>query len=104
MYNFVITFYIHIFVLCNYVHASQVPYQYFSVAVNAEECNITLTHDGPVVLGGTITFKADIFINGERPSGQFKYKFEDNSLTHHEYEVGILIVLWSLWKLIAKLK
>ncbi|CAD1472629.1 unnamed protein product, partial [Heterotrigona itama] len=54
--------------------------------------NIVLTHDGPVVLGGTITFKADIFSNNERPSGTFKYKWRDNALNPHEYEVSFLVL------------
>ena len=56
--------------------------------VNADY-NITLTHDGPVVLGGTITFKADIFYNGIRPSETFRYKWSDNALTPHIYETGL---------------
>ncbi|KZC07314.1 hypothetical protein WN55_07725 [Dufourea novaeangliae] len=56
--------------------------------VNAAKYNITLSNDGPVVLGGTITFKADFFeSNGERPSGTFKYQWRDNALSPHEYEV-----------------
>ena len=53
--------------------------------------SITLTHDGPVVLGGTITFKADVFNNNKRPSGTFKYKWGDNALNHHEYEVSFVV-------------
>lgn len=51
-----------------------------------------LTHDGPVVLGGTITFRADLYRNGERPKGDsFKYTWSDNSLMKHRYEVSIMI-------------
>lgn len=59
----------------------------YCISVNAVEYNVTLSHDGPVVLGGTITFRADLFENGERPSGTFKYKWRDNALNPHEYEV-----------------
>lgn len=49
--------------------------------------NVTLSHDGPVVLGGTITFRADLYKeNGERPSGTFKYKWADDAFIPHRYE------------------
>ncbi|KAL6262341.1 hypothetical protein P5V15_007432 [Pogonomyrmex californicus] len=48
---------------------------------------VLLSHDGPVVLGGTITFRADLFTdNGKRPDGTFRYKWKDNSLIRHQYE------------------
>jgi len=50
---------------------------------------VKLSHDGPVVLGGTITFKADLYRDGERPRGTFRYKWNDNSLTKNEYQVII---------------
>lgn len=72
----------------------------FYITVNAVEYNITLTHDGPVVLGGTITFKADIFENNDRPSGTFKYKWSDNALNPHIYEVSFFFpVVYILLKL-----
>ncbi|XP_011331991.1 uncharacterized protein LOC105276228 isoform X2 [Ooceraea biroi] len=50
---------------------------------------VVLTHNGPVVLGGTITFRADLYRNGERPKGDsFKYMWSDNSLMQHRYEIG----------------
>ncbi|XP_043790119.1 uncharacterized protein LOC122713593 isoform X1 [Apis laboriosa] len=67
--------------------------------VNAVEYNITLTHDGPVVLGGTITFKADIFENDDRPSGTFKYKWSDNALNPHIYETGDTSNTTTYWSL-----
>ncbi|CAL7941267.1 unnamed protein product [Xylocopa violacea] len=67
--------------------------------VNAVEYNITLSHDGPVVLGGTITFKADIFENDERPSGTFKYRWSDNALTPHVYETGKTSNTTTYWSL-----
>lgn len=67
--------------------------------VNAVEYNITLTHDGPVVLGGIITFKADIFENDNRPSGTFKYKWSDNALNPHIYETGKTSNTTTYWSL-----
>lgn len=68
-------------------------YQFQCVTVNAADYNITLSHDGPVVLGGTITFKVDIYKeNGERPSGTFKYTWRDNALPPHEYNVSFIIL------------
>ncbi|XP_076162058.1 uncharacterized protein LOC143144014 isoform X2 [Ptiloglossa arizonensis] len=68
--------------------------------VNAADYNITLSHDGPVVLGGTITFKVDIYKeNGERPSGTFKYTWRDNALPPHEYnseETSNTTTYWSV--------
>ncbi|XP_012148190.1 uncharacterized protein LOC100879796 isoform X2 [Megachile rotundata] len=72
-------------------------YILFICQVNAEY-TVTLSHDGPVVLGGTITFKADLFEDGERPSGTFKYAWKDNALTPHEYETETsnTTTYWSL--------
>ncbi|OAD58448.1 hypothetical protein WN48_11102 [Eufriesea mexicana] len=67
--------------------------------VNAVTYNITLSHDGPVVLGGTIIFKADLFANGERPSGIFKYKWSDNALDSHVYETGATSNTTTYWSL-----
>ncbi|XP_071560811.1 uncharacterized protein [Temnothorax nylanderi] len=48
---------------------------------------IKLSHDGPVVLGGTITFRADLYReDGQRPRGTFRYKWADDSLMRHEYQ------------------
>lgn len=58
-----------------------------------------MTHDGPVVLGGTITFKADIFDNGIRPSETFRYKWSDNALIPHIYEVSFFLS-YSLFKIV----
>ncbi|XP_043264697.1 uncharacterized protein LOC122404626 isoform X2 [Colletes gigas] len=67
--------------------------------VTLAEYNITLSHDGPVVLGGTITFKVDIYDdNGERPSGTFRYKWRDNAIfSSHEYETGDTSNTTSYW-------
>ncbi|KAH0951978.1 hypothetical protein HN011_005159 [Eciton burchellii] len=60
---------------------------------------VTLTHDGPIVLGGTINFKADLYRNGEPPKGDsFSYKWSDNTLKH-KYETGKTsntTVFWSI--------
>ncbi|XP_034181551.1 uncharacterized protein LOC117604987 isoform X1 [Osmia lignaria lignaria] len=74
-------------------------YVLFTCRVNAVEYNVTLSHDGPVVLGGTITFRADLFENGERPSGTFKYKWKDNALTPHEYETEETSNTTTYWSL-----
>ncbi|XP_053976339.1 uncharacterized protein LOC128875053 isoform X1 [Hylaeus volcanicus] len=74
-------------------------YSVFTFQVTSAEYNVTLSHDGPVVLGGTITFKLDIYEeNGERPSGPFKYKWSDNALPAHEYEVESKLdtIYWSI--------
>ncbi|XP_011172773.2 uncharacterized protein LOC105205181 [Solenopsis invicta] len=48
---------------------------------------IKLSHDGPVVLGGTITFRADLYSeDGQRSKGTFRYKWSDNSLMRHTYQ------------------
>lgn len=67
--------------------------------VNALEYNITLSNDGPVVLGGTITFKADLYEYDERPSGTFKYRWTDNALTPHIYETGKTHNTTTYWSL-----
>ncbi|KAK1135494.1 hypothetical protein K0M31_000084 [Melipona bicolor] len=66
--------------------------------VNADY-NIALTHDGPVVLGGTITFKAEVSYNNKRPSGTFKYKWRDNALNPHEYETEDTSNTTTYWSL-----
>lgn len=56
-------------------------------AVSADG-DLRLTHDGPVVLGGTITFKADVIDSeGKTPSGSFIYTWKDNALEQHVYKV-----------------
>ncbi|KYQ56453.1 hypothetical protein ALC60_04530 [Trachymyrmex zeteki] len=47
---------------------------------------VQLSHDGPVVLGGTITFRADVYRDGKRPKETFRYIWKDNSLMKHNYE------------------
>ncbi|EGI68417.1 hypothetical protein G5I_02930, partial [Acromyrmex echinatior] len=47
---------------------------------------VQLSQDGPVVLGGTITFRADVYRDGKRPKDSFIYIWNDNSLMKHKYE------------------
>ncbi|XP_015588603.1 uncharacterized protein LOC107264636 isoform X2 [Cephus cinctus] len=47
---------------------------------------VTLSHDGPVVIGGTITFRADVYkYDGTRPSGTFSYEWKDDGIIPHKY-------------------
>lgn len=55
--------------------------------VAACDGDVRLTHDGPVVLGGIITFKADLLnSNGRTPSGNFIYTWKDNAVDQHSYQ------------------
>ena len=63
----------------------------FSLDVTSDG-DVKLTHDGPVILGGTITFKAELVdSDGQTPSGTFIYTWRDNALKEHYYKVSILI-------------
>ena len=63
---------------------------YFYVSVFANDYYVKLSHDGPVVLGGSITFRADVFgRDGSRPKLKFIYKWSDNAFNKHQYEVNI---------------
>ncbi|XP_078051080.1 uncharacterized protein LOC144477303 isoform X2 [Augochlora pura] len=77
-----------------------VLYIFSTFPVNADEYNVTLTDDGPTVLGGTITFKANFFEeNGMKPTGPFKYYWRDNAIPSHEYETeetSNTTVYWSV--------
>ncbi|XP_011865339.1 PREDICTED: uncharacterized protein LOC105560657 [Vollenhovia emeryi] len=61
---------------------------------------VKLSHDGPVVLGGTITFRADLYReDGSRPRGTFRYKWTDDSLMKHEYlskDTSNTTTFWSI--------
>ncbi|XP_014233379.1 uncharacterized protein LOC106656757 [Trichogramma pretiosum] len=55
--------------------------------VVSAEGYVKLTHDGPVTLGGTITFKAELVNRrGEPPSGSFRYTWKDDALIQHFYQ------------------
>ncbi|XP_049854594.1 uncharacterized protein LOC126335396 isoform X2 [Schistocerca gregaria] len=46
---------------------------------------VTLSHNGPVVLGANITFKAELFdVLGDAPSGTFLFLWRDNALPQHQ--------------------
>lgn len=50
---------------------------------------VKLTHDGPTVQGGIITFQADLYYSdGTRPSGTFVYIWRDDAVPSHRYEVS----------------
>nr|CAD7426704.1 unnamed protein product [Timema monikensis] len=45
---------------------------------------VTLSHNGPVVRGANITFKAELFnAYGEPPSGTFRFRWQDNAIPRH---------------------
>lgn len=47
--------------------------------------SVTLSHNGPVVLGANITFKAELFdVLGDSPSGTFLFLWRDNALPQHQ--------------------
>ncbi|XP_033214676.1 uncharacterized protein LOC117171450 isoform X2 [Belonocnema kinseyi] len=47
---------------------------------------VKLSHDGPVVLGGSITFRADVFArDGSRPHFKFIYEWSDNAFRGHHF-------------------
>ncbi|XP_031787515.1 A-agglutinin anchorage subunit isoform X2 [Nasonia vitripennis] len=53
----------------------------------ASDADVRLTHDGPAVLGSTITFKAELVdSDGRAPSGSFQYTWRDNAVEQHYYE------------------
>jgi hypothetical protein len=50
---------------------------------------VTLSDNGPVVLGANITFKAELFTSyGTPPSGTFRFRWRDNALPPHFSEVS----------------
>ncbi|XP_029170282.1 uncharacterized protein LOC114939972 isoform X2 [Nylanderia fulva] len=49
---------------------------------------VQLSHDGPAILGATINLRADLYTEeNTRPYGTYKYKWTDNSMDRHEYEI-----------------
>ncbi|KAK2584331.1 hypothetical protein KPH14_006722 [Odynerus spinipes] len=73
---------------------------YCILQVHSSTIHVILSHDGPVVLGGTITIRADLYTtDGRRPSGTFRYKWRDDALITHEYmtdATGNTTTVWSL--------
>ena len=50
---------------------------------------VTLSDNGPVVLGANITFKAELFSDyGTSPSGNFRFRWKDNGIPQHTSEVS----------------
>ncbi|KAH0546337.1 cell wall protein DAN4-like [Cotesia glomerata] len=60
---------------------------------------VKLTHDGPTVQGGIITFQADLYYSdGTRPSGTFAYFWRDNAVPPHTYESQSTENTTSIWR------
>lgn len=54
---------------------------------------VTLSDTGPVVMGANITFKAELFnYNEDSLHGQFRFKWKDNAIPPHTFEVCYCIV------------
>ncbi|KYM94803.1 hypothetical protein ALC62_14398, partial [Cyphomyrmex costatus] len=60
---------------------------------------VQLSHNGPVVLGGMITFRADLYRDGNRPNGTFNYIWNDNSLMKHKYESKATVNTTTFWSI-----
>ncbi|XP_074098754.1 uncharacterized protein LOC141527257 isoform X2 [Cotesia typhae] len=60
---------------------------------------VKLTHDGPTVQGGIITFQADLYYSdGTRPSGIFAYFWRDNAVPPHTYQSQSSENTTSIWR------
>ncbi|XP_012251514.2 uncharacterized protein LOC105683477 [Athalia rosae] len=61
---------------------------------------VVLSSDGPVVLGGTITMRADLYMrDGSRPSGVFIYSWQDSSPRQHKYKTEATTNTTSFWEI-----
>ncbi|XP_015187293.1 PREDICTED: uncharacterized protein LOC107072128 isoform X2 [Polistes dominula] len=61
---------------------------------------VVLSHNGPVVLDGTITIKADLYkSDGSRPSGSFRYVWTDDALIPHRSLVANTVNTTTYWNL-----
>ncbi|XP_066599232.1 uncharacterized protein [Prorops nasuta] len=70
------------------------------IGISADEGIVILSNDGPAMLGAKITFKAELYkYNGQRPSGTFKYKWNDNTINYNQYETGYITNNTSSWTL-----
>ncbi|KAJ4446185.1 hypothetical protein ANN_12878, partial [Periplaneta americana] len=59
---------------------------------SGESYFVTLSHNGPVVLGANITFKAELFSSyGTSPTGTFRFRWRDNALPPHYSELGLQV-------------
>jgi hypothetical protein len=55
---------------------------------------VTLSDNGPVVLGANVTFKAELFTPyGTPPSGTFRFRWRDNAIPAHFSEVSCRSVI-----------
>ncbi|XP_069695665.1 uncharacterized protein [Periplaneta americana] len=66
---------------------------------NGESYFVTLSHNGPVVLGANITFKAELFSSyGTSPTGTFRFRWRDNALPPHysESEGEQTVAYWNV--------
>lgn len=62
----------------------------FTICLAEALADVKITHDGPVVVGGTITFKAELLnSDGTHPSGKFAYKWKDDALIPHQHKVDL---------------
>ncbi|KAI4487049.1 hypothetical protein M0802_012072 [Mischocyttarus mexicanus] len=62
--------------------------------------HVVLSHNGPVVLDGTITIKADLYYaDGSRPFGSFKYIWTDDALIPHKSITGDTRNTTTYWNL-----
>ncbi|XP_014472594.1 PREDICTED: uncharacterized protein LOC106743348 [Dinoponera quadriceps] len=83
-------------IVCFYCHLIWSVWCFLQVTADY----VKLSHDGPVVLGGTITFRADLYgDDGERPRGIFNYKWQDNSLENHKYQTEGIPNTTTFWSL-----
>ncbi|PNF42397.1 hypothetical protein B7P43_G02554 [Cryptotermes secundus] len=60
---------------------------------------VTLSDNGPVVLGANITFKAELFTSyGTSPSGTFRFRWRDNAIPAHfsESEGPEIVAFWNV--------
>jgi hypothetical protein len=56
---------------------------------SGESYFVTLSDNGPVVLGANVTFKAELFTSyGTPPSGTFRFRWRDNAIPPHFSEVS----------------
>ncbi|XP_035734883.1 uncharacterized protein LOC118447246 isoform X1 [Vespa mandarinia] len=73
---------------------------YCFLQVHSKEFHIILSNNGPVVSGGTITIRADLYNpDGYRPSGTFRYTWTDDALIPHKSVTGLIkntTVYWNL--------
>jgi hypothetical protein len=58
-------------------------------SISGDSYFVTLSDNGPVVLGANITFKAELFTSyGTPPSGTFRFSWKDDAIPRHVGEVS----------------